>query len=87
MSNQNTKTIQEVQVNSDMIIFEDKHVRRKWHNEQSARKYWNKLSERLKNEVVDESVTKCYQLKLQPADGKFYLTDCANVKGGYRVRN
>ena len=46
---------------------------------QMARKYWNKLSERLKNEG-NESVTKCHQLKLESADGKKYLTDVADVE-------
>ncbi len=41
---------------------------------QTARKYWNKLKERLKKEG-SESVTNCHQLKLEAADGKKYLTD------------
>ena len=36
---------------------------------QTARKYWNKLKERLKKEG-NESVTNCHQLKLLAADGK-----------------
>jgi hypothetical protein len=44
---------------------------------QTARKYWNKLKERLKKEG-SESVTKCHQLKLEAADGKKYLTDTAD---------
>jgi len=44
---------------------------------QSARKYWNKLKERLKKEG-SESVTNCHQLKLEAADGKKYLTDAAD---------
>ena len=44
---------------------------------QTARKYWNKLKERLKKEG-SESVTNCHQLKLEAADGKKYLTDVAN---------
>lgn len=43
----------------------------------TARKYWNKLKERLKKEG-SESVTNCHQLKLEAADGKKYLTDVAN---------
>lgn len=46
---------------------------------QKARKYWNKLSERLKKEG-SESVTNCHQLKMQAADGKFYFTDVANTE-------
>jgi len=44
---------------------------------QTARKYWNKLKERLKKEG-SESVTNCHQLKLVAADGKKYLTDAAD---------
>ena len=44
---------------------------------QTARKYWNKLKERLKKEG-SESVTNCHQLKLESADGKKYLTDVAD---------
>jgi hypothetical protein len=36
---------------------------------QTARKYWNKLKERLKKEG-NESVTNCHRLKLTAADGK-----------------
>ncbi len=44
---------------------------------QTARKYWNKLKERLKKEG-SQSVTNCHQLKLPAADGKSYLTDVAD---------
>ena len=44
---------------------------------QTARKYWNKLKERLKKEG-SQSVTTCHQLKLPAADGKSYLTDVAD---------
>src|SRR3972149_1336379 len=44
---------------------------------QTARKYWNKLKERLKKEG-SESVTNCHRLKLEAADGKQYLTDVAD---------
>lgn len=46
---------------------------------QTARKYWNKLKERLKKEG-SESVTNCHQLKLKAADGKKYLTDVASAE-------
>ena len=46
---------------------------------QTARKYWNKLKERLKKEG-NESVTICHRLKLEAADGKKYLTDVANAE-------
>jgi DNA-damage-inducible protein D len=40
---------------------------------QTARKYWNKLKERLGNEG-SQSVTNCHRLKLPAADGKMRLT-------------
>ena len=46
---------------------------------QTARKYWNKLKERLTKEG-SESVTNCHRLKLPAADGKNYLTDVATVE-------
>lgn len=44
-----------------------------------AKSYWTTLKNRLKNEG-SELVTKCDQLKLQSADGKFYKTDVADVE-------
>lgn len=49
-----------------------------------ARKYWNKLSQRLKEEG-GELVTICHQLKLTANDGKKYATDCANTEGLFRI--
>ena len=46
---------------------------------QKARKYWNKLKERLGKEG-NQSVTNCHRLKLPAADGKNYLTDVANAE-------
>jgi len=46
---------------------------------QTARKYWNKLKERLTKEG-SESVTNCHRLKLPAADGKSYLTDVASAE-------
>src|SRR3989344_7490299 len=46
---------------------------------QTARKYWNKLSERLKKEG-SEVVTNCHRLKLEATDGKKYSTDVADVE-------
>ena len=52
---------------------------------QSARKYWNKLAERLRKEGADESVSKCHRLKLEAADGKKYLTDVADAETILRI--
>ena len=43
---------------------------------QTARKYWNKLKERLTKEG-SQSVTDCHRLKMPAADGKKYLADVA----------
>ena len=48
-------------------------------NFQVARKYWNKLSERLKKEN-SEVVTKCHRLKMRAEDGKMRETDVADVE-------
>jgi len=44
---------------------------------QTARKYWNKLKERLKKEG-SQTVTNCHQLKMVADDGKMRLTDVAD---------
>ena len=46
-------------------------------NYQTARKYWNKLKERLSKEG-SQTVTNCHQLKLLADDGKMRLTDVAD---------
>ncbi len=51
---------------------------------QTARKYWNKLSQRLREEG-SEVVTNCHQLKLPAPDGKLRETDCANIKSLFRI--
>ena len=51
---------------------------------QTARKYWNKLNQRLREEG-SEVVTNCHRLKLPAADGKLYETDCANTKSLFRI--
>jgi DNA-damage-inducible protein D len=43
---------------------------------QTARKYWNKLKERLSKEG-SQTVTNCHQLKMLAEDGKMRLTDVA----------
>ncbi|MFH1526333.1 MAG: BRO family protein, partial [Bacteroidota bacterium] len=51
---------------------------------QTARKYWNKLAERLRKEG-SEVVTICHRLKLLAQDGKMRTTDCANTEGIFRI--
>ncbi len=51
---------------------------------QKSRKYWNKLSQRLKDEG-SEVVANCHQLKMPAEDGKLRETDCANTKSMFRL--
>ena len=51
---------------------------------QTARKYWNKLKQRLKDEG-SELVTFCHRLKLVAQDGKIRETDVLNTKGILRL--
>ncbi len=51
----------------------------------AARKYWNKLKQRLKDEG-SQLVTNCHQLKLKsPKDGKRYATDVATIQQLFRI--
>lgn len=45
----------------------------------NARKYWSVLKTRLKKEG-SQLATDCSQLKMQSADGKYYLTDVADTE-------
>lgn len=49
-----------------------------------ARKYWNKLAERLRGEG-SEVVTNCHQLKMVAQDGKMRRTDVASVEVLLRI--
>lgn len=51
---------------------------------QTARKYWNKLKERLIKEG-NETVTNCHRLKLLAADGKMRMTDVATAEQLFRI--
>lgn len=52
---------------------------------QTARKYWNKLAQRLRDEGSEQTVTNCHQLKLQADDGKMRKTDVADIKTIFRI--
>ncbi|MEK6893395.1 MAG: Bro-N domain-containing protein [Nanoarchaeota archaeon] len=83
-----------------IAIFNGKSIRRKFVNDkwffsvvdivgvltdsEDPRKYWNKLSQRLREEG-SEVVTFCHQLKLKAGDGKEYETDCADTEGIFRI--
>ena len=51
---------------------------------QTARKYWNKLKQRLKEEGF-EPVTNCHQFKLRVEDGKMRMTDVADTEQLFRI--
>lgn len=51
---------------------------------QTARKYWNKLKERLGKEG-SQSVTNCHRLKMLAGDGKLYFTDVADTEVMLRI--
>jgi len=51
---------------------------------ENPRNYWKVLKNRLKQEG-SEVVTECNQLKMQAADGKFYLTDTADTETMFRI--
>lgn len=53
-------------------------------NSPNPRKYWSVLKTRLKAEG-SELATNCSQLKMQAADGKFYLTDVADTEQIFRL--
>jgi len=53
-------------------------------NYQIARKYWNKLKERLKKDG-NETVTNCHQLKMLAKDGKIRKIQVANTEGLFRI--
>jgi len=50
----------------------------------TARKYWNKLKQRLKEEG-NQTVTNCHQLKMMAADGKLRFTDVADTEQVLRL--
>ena len=51
---------------------------------QTARKYWNKLKERIVHEA-GQPVTICHQFKLCAADGKMRLSDVADQEQLFRI--
>jgi hypothetical protein len=53
-------------------------------DELKARKYWNKLKQRLKEEG-NETVTNCHQLRMSAKDGKMRFTDVADTEQVLRL--
>lgn len=86
---------------TNIKLFQDKKIRSAWNDEEeqwyfsvvdvvealtdspNPRQYWRKMKDR---DLKDfESYPFWVQLKLQSADGKKYATDCANIKGLFRI--
>ncbi|MDD6337151.1 MAG: Bro-N domain-containing protein [Lentisphaeria bacterium] len=83
-----------------LVVFQNKSIRRTWHDGEwffsvidvvavltdsaDAGAYWRKLKQRLIAEG-SQVVTNCHGLKLPAPDGKMRTTDCANVKGLFRI--
>jgi hypothetical protein len=83
-----------------LVVFQNKRIRRTWHDGEwffsvidvvavltdsaDAGAYWRKLKQRLIAEG-SQVVTNCHGLKLPAPDGKMRTTDCANVKGLFRI--
>ncbi len=86
---------------SKLAIFEGKRIRKILHDGEwwfsiidvidilvggdRPRKYWNDLKKKLLQEGYGQLSEKIGQLKMQSADGKFYLTDCANTETMFRI--
>jgi hypothetical protein len=84
-----------------IAVFKGKEVRKTIHDNQwwfsitdiiealtgneRPRKYWSDLKKKLIKEGYFEVSEKIGQLKLQAADGKNYLTDCANTETVFRI--
>ncbi|MBL7816516.1 MAG: Bro-N domain-containing protein [Saprospiraceae bacterium] len=82
--------------NQKIILFQEKKVRREWHNDQwhfsvvdvievltdstAPSKYWNALKRR-----EPQVSTICRKLKMKGADGKNYPTEVANTEGLLRI--
>lgn len=86
---------------TNIKLFQDKKIRSAWNDEEeqwyfsvvdvvealtdspNPRQYWRKMKDRDLKEY--QSYPFWVQLKLQSTDGKKYATDCANVKGLFRI--
>ncbi len=90
-----------IQKNILPTVFEEKEVRRVWHNEQwyfavvdvvavlsgstNPQVYWRVLKKRLIDEGSNETVTKCNALKMITEDGKMRLIDAGNLEVIFRI--
>ena len=83
-----------------IIAFENKKIRREWHNEQwffsvidvievltdspKPKRYWTDIKRRSEKES-GQGYAFCVPLKMTASDGRQRLTDCANVEGILRI--
>jgi DNA-damage-inducible protein D len=86
-------------MDNKIILFQEKQVRREWHNEEwyfsiidvieiltdspIPRTYWSKLKAKINKE--SQLNPNWVQLKMIAADGKNYKTDAANTEGVFRI--
>jgi len=93
--------IREVLMETKIAVFKGKQVRRTIHYDEwwfsivdvcealsgssNPRRYWSDLKKKLTAEGCSELYEKIVQLKLPAADGKFYMTDCANTETMFRI--
>ncbi len=86
---------------TNIKLFQDKKIRSVWNDEEeqwyfsvvdvvetltdspNPRQYWRKMKDRDLKEY--QSYPFWVQLKLASSDGKKYATDCANIKGLFRI--
>ena len=54
-------------------------------NSNNPRNYWNMLKKRMSEEEKSELSTKCVQLKMKAADGKYRTTDTLDTEGILRL--
>jgi DNA-damage-inducible protein D len=87
--------------NNALTPFAGEGIRKIWHEEQwyfnvsdvigiltdskDPKAYWRNLKKRLLQEGNSQSVSNCYGLKFEAADGKKYLQDAANTVGILRI--
>lgn len=91
----------EVKENKELILFENKKIRRQEYNGEwfysivdiieilsgsiNPRDYWYRLKKRMENEELSELSTNCRQLKMTAKDGKIRSTECANRETIFRI--
>ena len=93
------KSLKMEKQNNKLIVFQDKNIRRIWHEEEwfysvvdivevltdspTPRQYWGKVKDR---EFTKLQLSPIWvRLKLKAADGKLRQTDCVNTKGAFRL--